>query len=698
MHGRFLVATTLLLLTGAGQALAQPADHWRVTVQDAVMHPLAVSVDGKLVAARGEYAEAIFHVFDAETSDVLLSVHLPHAIRAAAISPDSKWCIVSTREHIYRIDLADGSYRKLLDSMDGIVTIDATGKWLAVLGDLDLKLPVRYFVRYDSSQLGVYDLTSGQWKKKIDTPIKVRNWITFDGEKVIAAGVGGRIGTRSGRGSYVCHVELDLGTGQHQFKRDSGGEKGFGPYDMPSMEPYVPFAPDYAIPPSIEKMRTSIAAVTPRSNLDQARFTAHSGGYTGSVLALVADDQRIAAVMDHGNAKRSLLTITSTGEITTRDAQVEAHVDVCRDRIVQQIRTQVIDIETGNAVTSIPYFRHSSDEKEWSQFVGSGWLVRESDRLRYYVPGHDDPLWERDFPEDLVKFTQVVHSPDGSRLAMGLRDGKATFYVVDAATGKFLMEPERDPEKDPRLPVSHAAFNRDGSKLLVVYNRMRREKRESLISRTRPDIDTTRIVHFRLIREYDIASGKVTYERELGEHEYYGSIVPTTHGWILGGDQQSLYLDEKTHTETEIPFPGIDWAEAIPGRQDEAVLVENRQAVITPDGQVLRTWYDDPGRVRRQHERPQTSGVALHGKVIARRTGTSEIELLDTQTFNTIAWVHVIRLDQGFDWIVYTPDGHWDASPGVEKFVLVTRNGVVTDPADVQSRRVPSLLQSRLPR
>lgn len=699
MPGRLRIAIIVLLLVGARPTFAQPADQWRVAVQDAVMHPLAVSVDRKLVAARGEHAEALLHIFDPETSDVLLTVHLPDAIRAAAISPDNKWCIVSTHEHIYRIDLADGSYKTLLERATGIVAIDATGKRLAVLGDLNPILPVRYSFAQRSSQLGVYDLANGQWQKKIEIPIKVRNWITFDGKKVIAAGLGGRIGTRSGRGSYVCHVELDLSTGKHQFQRDSGGEDEFGPYTMPIMEPYIPFSPDYTVPSAIEKLRASMAAVTPRSNLDQARFTAHSSGFTGSVLAMVADNQRIAAVMDHGDAKRSLLTITSTGEISTRDAQVKSHIDVCQDRIVQRLRTQVIDIETGNDVAAIPYFyNRRSKENQWSQFIGSGWLVRDTDRLYYYMPGHDGPVWERDCPESLAKFTQIIPSPDGSRLVFGIRDGKASFCVADAATGKFLLEPKRDPDNDPSFPVSQAAFNQDGSKLLMIYSRMRREKRESLISRVRPDIDTTRVVHYRLIREYDIATGRITYERELGEREYYGSIVTTPHGWILGGDEQSLYLDEKTHAETKISFAGIDWAEAIPGRQDEALLVENRQAVITPDGKVLHTWYDDRGSIRRQRERPPTSGVALQGKVLVRRTGTSEIELLDPQTFNTIAWVHVIPLDKGFRWIAYTPDGHWDCSPEVEKHVLITHNGTKASPTEKQMRRDPSLLQSRLPR
>ncbi len=701
MLRRIVLAVGLLLVAGVGQALAQAADHWRVIVQDAAIHPLAVSADGALVAARGEYAPALFHVFDPDSADILLSVPMPYAILSAAIAPDGNSFIVSTHEHIYRVQRNDGAAQRLLANTAGLVALDPAGEQLAVLNEREGQQPISRYGR-DATQLCVYDLKHGQWKSKIKTPIKVAMWLTFDSEMITAAGLGGLIGARTGRGSYPCHVELELSTGKHTIQKGPGAptsDDAHSMYHEPEGEPFVPPTPDYAFPPAIQKLIARIEAVSPQSATDQARFTAHSDGYNGSVFALVADDQRIAALTDHGRGRRSLLTITSAGAITTVDAPQASSVQVCRGRIVQQDGGQIIDVETGKVVTTLPQFPYQvGEENQWDQFVGSGWLVRDRGRFGYYVPGYDGPLWHRECPEDLVKFTQVVSSTDASRLAFCVRNGEVTFYVVDAATGKFLMLPRRNAESDSNFPVSHAAFNADGSKLMMIYNATREEDHESLISKVRPDLYSPRIVHYSMIREYDLASETITYERELGEHEYYGSIVPTPGGWIFGGGEESLYIDGTTHAETTIPLGGIDWAAAIPGREDQALLVENRQAVVTPNGKVLHTWFDDWGGVRRSRERIPTSGIAMGGKVIARRTGTTEVELLDSQTLHTIAWVHMIHLEQSVGWIAYTPDGHWDASPEAEKFVLTTKNGTLTTSDERQTRRTPLLLQSRLPR
>lgn len=698
MPGRMLFAAIVLLLAGSSSSFAQQTDHWRVTVQDVSVHPLAVSADGKLVAGRGEQADSIFHVVNRQTSQTLLTVHLPAQILSAAIAESAPWCIVSTTQHIYRIDLNDGSAHRLLEMVAGAVAIDPVGQQLAVLGDLQVKQRTYFGHFQEGAQLGVYDLKQGRWRKQIPTPIKVNTMVTFDGDEVIAAGIGGRIGTRSGKGSFACHVQLNLTTGNTIHGKGEGGSNDFDINDDPLGIPM----PGYEFPPAIKRLQASISAVMPRTPTEQAQFTAHSNGHTGRVLALVADDKRIAAVLDHGNAKRSLLKIASNGNIQTSDAKVASGVEVCGDRIVQEVSGTITDIETGKEILSIPQFKYFPEQRDYrDKFVGSGWIVRSRDRLIYYVPGHKGPVWEREFPKDLDDIAQMVCSPNGNRIVITIRNGDAAFYVVDATSGTLLMQPTRDPDKDSIFPVRQAAFNQDGSKLLVVYNSIRREPNLFWIERNRPDLAVPLIVHISSIREYDVASGQITYERILGKNEHYWSIMHTQSAWILGKSDSSIYLDEKTHQEVTIPFAMIDWATPIPGRKDEALLVENgssAKAIVTPSGKVLGTWLNAWGGASTNNRLPKpTSGIAFGGKVLTHKTGTYEIEIFDAQTFDTIAWIHVIRLDPSFEWIVYTPDGHWDASPGAEKFVLATRNGSVVTPAELQSRRVPSLLQSRLP-
>ncbi|MEW4562688.1 hypothetical protein AB1K70_09190 [Bremerella sp. JC770] len=679
MVGRILLGTVVLMLAAVGQTYAQNRDHWRVTVQDISLHPLAVSADGKLIAGRGERgAETFFHLFDRETSQVRLSVPMPHGIHAAAISADGRWFIVATHEHIYRIDRQDGVPRRLLETVAGAVAIDASGTRLAVHGNLKLELPSRAWNFYDSSQLGVLDLKTGQWIHQVDSPVRKDHVVAFDGDTVIAAGVGGNVRSRKSQG-YHCHAQLNIKTGEVTER--------YGPdfYDAHMNPPQAD--PAYQFPQAIQKQQSEREAALPRAQ----RELAHPVGPPGDVQALVADGQRIAAVIDHGDAKRSLLCLTALGELEVRDAHVGSKVEVCRGRIVQEAAGQVTDIESGNQVTRLAQFRYDPKERnQWTRFVGPGWLVRNRDRLSYYVPGSIRPAWERASPENLERFPLALCSKDNLRLVIGLSEEDGPLVFSDAESGKTLLQlPSRQEQQAP-FSFSRGALNQDGSKLLVLGNTT-----EQKDERSRP-------LSIRRIREYDLASGQMTYERTLGENEYYWSITNTGRAWVLGGDTASLYVDETTHHAVAIPFSSIDLAMPIPGRQDQALLVENTRsghAIVTPAGQVVRRWPGPwSGGIRNTSLPTPTSGVAFGGKVIARKTGTSEIELLDGQSFDTIAWVHVIRWNQGFAWIAYTPDGYWDASPGAEKFVLVTRDGVVTSPMERQSRRVPDLVKTRLPR
>jgi hypothetical protein len=97
----------------------------------------------------------------------------------------------------------------------------------------------------------------------------------------------------------------------------------------------------------------------------------------------------------------------------------------------------------------------------------------------------------------------------------------------------------------------------------------------------------------------------------------------------------------------------------------------------------------------RDANEPPLSGMAFGGRYVARLTGTAAVELLDARTLEPVASVHVLKLPEDFGWVVHTPDGHWDASPGAEKYLAVFHNGRAVRPAEARSRRVDSLLRTR---
>lgn len=661
MFGRTLIAATVLLVA-PGLSLAQAPDHWRVTVQDAALLPLAVSADRKLVVGRGQWAQHIFYLANKETSQVLLTTHLPEKILAAAIAKSGDWAAVSTTDDVYHIDLQTGTIEPLLEGVFGAVAIDPAEEQLAVLGNLNVPMSAGRNSFRERAKLGVYDLKLGQWKAQIDSPVAKDFVVTFDGDQVIGAGIGGNVRSRKAQG-FDCHIQLNLINGETTA--------GYGPdkYEEPMNPPQAD--KNYQFPAAIQRATAAIAAALTRSKEGRGQYAAYHIGFPGNVWALVADDQRIAAVMDHGEAKRSVMTIPSSGNLSVRQAKAPGRVDVCRGRMLYESAGHVTDVETGQEVVTLPQFKYQAGERnQWTRFVGPGWLVRDRDRLSYYVPGTKNAVWQRETPEGFDR-PSPSFSPDLSRLAVSLRDAKDLFSIYSASDGTLIQRIDQTTVMDSRDSASYLTFNNDGSQLMVQYSvHDRREWRKSL-------------------RLYDVATGKITYERAIGEKEYLSDPIIAGSGWIFGSYDTSLYIDQKQHTETKLPFHQIDTAELIPGTADPTFLVANtygQGGVVTLGGQLLKTWQ---GR---------EAVVAFGGKVIARSTGISELELLDTKTLNPIANVQVIRLDEDFGWIVHTPDGYWDASPGFEKFVLVTHNGNVAQPAEMQSRHVPSLLQSRIPK
>ncbi|MFN3153383.1 hypothetical protein [Bremerella sp.] len=662
MFGRTLIAITALLLAVPDSSFAQAPDHWRVTVQDVALLPLAVSADGKLIAGRGQWAQHIFYLANKETSQVLFTTHLPEKTLAAAIAKRGDWVAVSTTDNVYRIDLQTGSVEPLLEGVFGAVAIDPAEEQLAVLGNLNVPMSAGRNAFRKTSKLGVYDLKLGQWIAQIDSPVAKDFVVTFDGDEVIGAGIGGNARSRKAQG-FDCHIQLNLVNGETQT--------GYGPdkYDDRMSPPQAD--KEYQFPAAIQQATAAIAAALPRTHEGRGQFAASHVGFPGSVWALVADDQRIATVMDHGEAKRSVMTIPSSGSLSVRQAKAPGRVDVCRGRILYESAGHVTDVETGQEVVTLPQFKYQAGERnQWTRFVGPGWLVRDRDRLSYYVPGTKNAVWQRETPEGFDR-PSPTFSPDLSRLAVSLRDAKDLFSVYSASDGTLVQRIPRLLESDAQNSASYMAFNRDGSKLLVQYSLYDgRSWNESL-------------------RLYDVATGEVTYERAIADKEHLNDMIPVGSGWVVGSYNSSLYIDQEGLTEKKLPFGQIKSAELIPGMPVPTFLVaddHDHGGVVTLDGQLLKTWQ---GR---------EASVAFGGKVIARSTGISELELLDTKTLKPIASVQVIRLDQDFGWIVHTPDGYWDASPGFEKFVLVTHNGNVAQPAEMQSRHVPSLLQTRMPK
>jgi hypothetical protein len=672
MRSSVISSLVILLLAMQGQVGTQAADRWRVVVQDAIPEVLSVASDGKLIATRGRWSRHVFHVLNHDASQILLTVHLPRAIFGAAIAESGEWFVVSTEEHIYRIGLADGSAEILLEGVAGSVALDQDGERVAVLGQLGEDAEGRRSRFMARARLGVYDLKQGRWLARADTPILVDHVVTFDGNDVVAAGRGGRVFHRAAS-SYPCYVRLDPDAGQTTMGR--GPETG--PGVRPKGEP-KPLG-DYSPPDSIQTTRKKLEAAEMQVKARREDLSAGAPVRPGDHFALTADDKQVLTVIDHGSGKRSLLTIHPDGDVSVRGVEIGSGLVYCGGRLLGRHggreRDTMIDLQTEQEVFSVPSLS-PSDRDGWVRFLPAGCLVREDGRLKFYQPNKPGSVWERDVPEGLDNPFPLRSSPDKGRFALGFGGNSDTLVlVVSAETGKTIGRIPRPDGKDHSGYPLAAAFSRDGKRLVLV--------------------------HQRSLRVYDVASGQVGYERALAEKEYLWSATGVDKGWLLGADDQSLFLDEGQKAEVRIPLRRIDKAMPVSQTERQTLSVETSSGlggIVTRNGKVLTSWVNEEiGGLRNDANAPPLSGVAFKGRLIARLTGGPEVELIDARMLEPIARIHIVKLAEGWGWIVYTADGYWDSSPGAERYVVVFKNGKLAPPVETRSRRIKSLLKSRLP-
>jgi WD40 repeat protein len=95
-------------------------------------------------------------------------------------------------------------------------------------------------------------------------------------------------------------------------------------------------------------------------------------------------------------------------------------------------------------------------------------------------------------------------------------------------------------------------------------------------------------------------------------------------------------------------------------------------------GQKRRTF---PGQI------DMFAGVALSGdgKLLWTALGDTTIRLWDTTTGEERC--RLVSLDAGKDWLVVTPDGRFDGSPGAWRFVAYREPGTLTVVDDEATRR-----------
>ena len=205
----------------------------RVVVQDARPGYLDTSADGRIIVARDEEFDSwhTFYAIDVKKRKTVLMLNLPQRITDIAVAPQNRWFAVSAERTIYRVDMLTGDYEVLLDNVTGRVALNAAGHRLAVLGAINIELPVRHLpLPGEGADLGIYDLQNKKWLARCKTPILIDQDVWFETDQVIAYGRGGRVFNRRAS-SFRCDVQLSptikepiINAGRETFRGDPVGD------------------------------------------------------------------------------------------------------------------------------------------------------------------------------------------------------------------------------------------------------------------------------------------------------------------------------------------------------------------------------------------------------------------------------------------------------------------------------------------
>ncbi len=649
-------------------------DHWRVVVQDVRPdHVQAVSTDGNLIAASSRRTSHVLHVVALKRATTVLTHYMPSRIIAAAFDPSSKWLVVSTDRTIYRIDLASAAAKMIAPGAAGHVAISRDGKRMAVLGSLEDEeggIPIGIG---RAARLGIYDFENDKWLAKCETPILIDHTVAFDGPTAIAYGRGGRVFHRLAS-SFECDVKLGptaeaplLARGPTIEGRRTVSEEELGDYRRP--EAIV------AVQDAIQTARKRLVELHSRLSPSERPAAATP------VLAFRTEDKQVTAVVDRSHIIPALLTIKRDGTIACRtvDLDVIHHTYLSGDRFLA-VKAKVgddaaVNLSTGEELFPLP---ERQGNRGWFRFLSNGCLTRSENLLSFYSNDSKEPRWTFELDREEANLYPVVASPDGRYIALGFGDdADEIVLILSAQTGKVVARIPRPDDDGNTGYCFSAAFSEDGSRLAYLFRKS--------------------------FRIYSVMGGQLMYDEKYADDQYVWSVTAFDDQWLLGATNGSIFYREGKGFGPTIPIDEAYRATAIEALGKPAVLLETRDGlgaiVERESGGSLTTWVT--GEYQGSSgapEMPPRAVVAFNGRLLIRSTAACSFELLSLRTLEHVATIHYLPVDRQMQWILYTPDGYWDASQKAEEFAVVLHGSERATDEEIETRRQAALIRERIAR
>jgi hypothetical protein len=652
----FCIGVSILGMVSAASSAEPP---WRVVVQDSTLRWLSSNTPGSLLAATAGASGNILHLVDARGPRILLTWPFPYRILSVAVSGGGDLAFVSTSRSISRVSIEDGSVAEILPDVSGTLAIDDRLKLLGILGrfprdDPDpptLGSPVRPF---SPLTLGVYDLATRRWRRRVATPIEEIGSLGFDGDQLVAYGEGGDVHSRGRNRTFPCVVRLDVRTGE--VATEKGEIRRVG--DALPAQPSIPEALARSRAAFLEAVRKVDPAAARMGGLtSRLPPTAFWGDHDSPHLAGLDSAREVRFVV----RRSEMAAVVSIG----RDGDIEigpmSRIDSNPERNLggRLIATgygspvSITDLLTGVSLGHLPQSLPALDP--WPHAIEGGYLVYREGRLSLFKPGLAEPVLFREPADDRfddLKSSRLRSTPGVDLLGVVMPGGRSMAVYRPSAGEEIGSVP--CPEATPIGYNWPVGFNGTGTMLAV------------------------RLTSSPQVCLYEVSAAGLAAERPPIPSFGFYLYLPLEKGWLATGGNSCRILDADGQYGREFPVGDVRRARTFRSPWGDRILLETGMVEGTSHlydmatGRALGRW-------------PSAGSLpAFEGRLLVRSLQwAGAIELVSPKNLETVATIHPVVVGRGLGWVAFTPDGYWDASPGAEGFAEVFRG---TELADSQAR------------
>lgn len=662
----------------------------RVIVQDApdtYPYYYRLSHDGSHLAYVAGVWQHLFVVVDLKNECVLHQIYVPEEIVSYDFAADHKGLAFVTRTGVHWLDVDTGDLQLVAPGNYSRVAVGPGANLIGVLGQLG-DPGIRSFGTPQS--LGVLDRTAKTWKFKVSTPIvtegRLASTLAFHGGEFLARGTGGDPSPML-PSLFPCDVRLDLKTG-HAVITTGPMTGRFGsklaegkiippplPKDLPEGVKII-FTEKYVLPKVLKQADEKAAMALKEREFDKvlqkvSPTTRTSYNYQPMMNRLQGDDLQLALLLHlnkkHFRSQIALLNLNRNGKITlgpTKEYK-EGRLGLKDLHYVRSWEEDfsVWDLNKENLLFQLDI---NSKRQRYFHFFEDGTLLIDGGYIAFYPVGEKKPAWHF---ADSGSWHGLLRSADEEIVAVTGSGGSGRAVLLRRKDGKLLA-------KIPHFVSSGLAIPQALS----------------------PDAKQHALINDSTLHIFDAATGKAIVKHDIKGKASYPRVFAWSGGWFIGGYDHALTFHPKTGWGKPFPIREVMHVQEVPAAKGKRLILQDgrgRCSLVDPESNTILTeWIAGFGA---SSDAPPYNTL-LPGGVVLRSLGMrGEVDLLDADTAQVLACIHTVPAAKDtIGFILHTPDGLWDATPGAERHVMLFDNGRVLNEEERNARRDPEAIAERI--